>query len=233
MNRILLIEDDQALANELCAFLQENGLDVHTVYSGETALAAINRQQYQLLLLDVGLPDYSGFTLCQKIRCHSHTPIIILTAYDSEDDVIAGLQSGADDYVTKPCSLKILHMRIQAQLRRHNWETGSFSGRMKSGDLEIDLEHHTVYINGNMLSLGETEFSLCATLAQNDGRIMPRTLLLQRIWDQNDRYIEDNTLSVHISRLRKKLGFYCGIPYIDTIKGIGYRWNHPTESVTS
>lgn len=229
MYSILLVEDNAAFASEVAAFLKEDGFSVVHAATGAEALRYIQSEPVHICLLDVGLPDCSGLQLCKQIRSFYSGPILMLTAFDQEDDIIAGLQSGADDYVTKPCSLRILRSRIGAQLRRQDRLSSQEPQRLKSGDLQIDLVHRMVYRQGTEVPLGETEFALCATLAVSDGKIMPRDLLLDRLWDSRERYVENNTLSVHISRLRKKLGSYCGVPYIDTVKGIGYRWNHEVE----
>lgn len=223
--KILLIEDDYVLVQELCAFLNENNFVVDIAQSGQDAVEMINRNAYTLCLLDIGLPDCSGFDLCKSIRQYFSNPIIILTAYDNEEDIIRGLELGADDYVTKPYSLRVLLSRIHTQIRRIEKQDNSHLSMLKSGDLEIDLEHKTVLLKGKELSISGTEFDLCVALAMGDCRIMPRDMLLENVWDSKGRYVDDNTLSVHVSRLRRKLGAYGDTPYVDTVKGIGYRWN--------
>lgn len=225
MHSILFVEDDGALAFEVTAFLEDGGYSVVRAGTGAEARKLMKVRRFDLCLLDVGLPDCSGFDLCRRIRGSYAGPVIMLTAYDREDDVVDGLQSGADDYVTKPFSFRILQSRISAQLRRAQLPRRE-ERRVRSGELFIDFEHRMICRGEMEIPLGETEFKLCEALIKNDGKIMPRQMLLDRIWDQRERYIEDNTLSVHVSRLRKKLGRYEGRPYIDTVKGIGYRWNH-------
>lgn len=225
MISILLIEDDTTLAMELSSFLQENHYTVDLAEDGKTALNLIDLHPYDLCLLDVCLPDCSGFELCKILRVQFQNPIIILSACDSEDDIITGLETGADDYITKPCSLRILLSRITAHLRRKLSDDNQTCSSLLSGELLIDILHRTISRNGKSLPISSVEYELCVSLAKSDGRIMPRAVLLERIWDAREQFIEDNTLSVHVSRLRKKLGMYCGKSYIDTIKGIGYRWN--------
>ncbi len=224
---ILLIEDDLSLAGELSAFLTESGFRVDIAQSGQSAKELLDKTTYSLCLLDVGLPDCSGFTLCKSIRSQSSIPIIMLTAHDEEEDIIKGLECGADDYVTKPYSVRVLFSRISAQIRRAKRDTLSKSRTLKSGDLEIDLAHKTVFLKGMELAVSATEYDLCATLAMSDCQIMPRDLLLDKVWDSKGKFVDDNTLSAHVSRLRKKLGVFGNTPYIDTVKGIGYRWNIP------
>lgn len=225
MHKILLIEDDVILAHELSAFLNQNEFYVDIAQSGSEASQRMNSNTYTLCLMDVGLPDCSGFDLCRRIRERYTNPIIMLTAYDDEEDIIKGLELGADDYVTKPYSLRILLSRIHAQIRRIEKEANLPPSIIKSGDLEIDIEHKTVFLNGHELSISGTEFDLCAALAMSDCRIMPRNKLLESVWDSKGKFVDDNTLSVQVSRLRRKLGLFGDTPYIDTVKGIGYRWN--------
>ncbi|SHJ60922.1 response regulator transcription factor [Parasporobacterium paucivorans] len=225
MISILLVEDDNALAMELASFLKENNYSVDWAENGKAATHLIGSNHYDLCLLDIGLPDCSGFELCKTFRAWFHNPIIMLTACDSEDNIVNGLEVGADDYVTKPCSLRILHSRITSQLRRKKWDDRQELKSLLSGELLIDILHRTISCNGEVLSISNTEYELCVVLAKSDGQIMPRELLLDRIWDVRGQFIDDNTLSVHVSRLRKKLGLYCDKSYIETIKGIGYRWN--------
>lgn len=222
---ILLIEDDADLANELSAFLMQNDFLVDIAQSGQAAKELLNKSGYTLCLLDVGLPDCSGFDLCKSIRTWSSIPIIMLTAYDEEDDIVKGLECGADDYVTKPYSVRVLFSRISTQMRRFAPVDLSSFRILKSGDLVIDTEHKMIFLNGAELAISATEYELCATLARSDNQIMSRSLLLEKVWDSRGKYVDNNTLSVLISRLRKKLGVFGNTPYIDTVKGIGYRWN--------
>lgn len=225
MASILLVEDDRTLLAELTSFLNEYGYAVDPAENGAQASSLMAARSYSLCILDLGLPDCSGLSLCRSFRKHFSNPIIILTAFDSDDDIIAGLEAGADDYVTKPCSFKVLLSRIASQLRRKNRGNRSLPKTLFSGDLVIDLIHCSIFRNQEALPVSNIEYKLCLALAKSEGLIMPRNLLLDKIWDASDRFIEDNTLSVHMSRLRKKLGQYGGRPYIETIKGIGYRWN--------
>lgn len=228
MKSILLIEDDSFLAKELSLFLYEKMYQVEVSEEGLPALSLLQDKSYDICLLDIGLPDCSGFELCKMIRSRYNIPIIILTALDNEDEIICGLNCGADDYITKPTSLKVLQSRIEAQIRRSNINNDKVQSQIYTGELVLDMTHQMIYKNMNELVISNTEFNLCTMLVKNDSRIMPRALLLERIWDADERFIEDNTLSVHVSRLRKKLGTYEGRHYIETIKGVGYRWNIPT-----
>ncbi len=225
MNKILIVEDNRKLATEIQAYLADQRCLADIASCAQDAMARIRENSYDVCLLDVGLPDCNGFELCQKIRNSYTTPIIMLTAFDSEDNIVYGLQCGADDYVTKPFSLRVLMSRISSQLRRQEWSERSDSVVLLSGDIQIDLLHHMIYKGEIAIAAGETEFLLCSALANSNGRIMPRGLLLELVWDYKEDFVENNTLSVLVSRLRKKLGSYGDTPYIDTVKGIGYRWN--------
>lgn len=224
-NTILIIEDNEILAEELSLFLSQNGFQVTIAHSGYEASTRLDDNTYTLCLMDVGLPDCSGFDLCKDIRQRFFNPIIMLTAYEQEDDIFRGLESGADDYVTKPYSVRVLLSRIRTQIRRLEREDLSISHRLKSGELEIDLVHKSVSRCGKELSISGTEFDLCKALVISNCQIMPRDMLLEKVWDFKGKYVDNNTLSVHVSRLRKKLGMYGDMPYIETVKGIGYRWN--------
>ena len=224
MNRIHIVEDEQTLANEVCLYLEGLGYDVICSETINQARKNLSVTPCDLIILDVNLPDGTGFDFCREIREKSLTPILMLTALGNDEDVIQGLKSGADDYVSKPCSLRVLSMRIQTLLRRNNWKDEDRSCLI-SGNLRIDPFHKTVF-NGEIdLNLGKTEFEIVHVLIREYGRILPRDTLFDRIWDSKENFVEDNTLSVHVSRLRNKLGKYNDVSYIETVKGIGYRWN--------
>lgn len=232
MREILIVEDDPELARELCCDLSVRYFPAQIAESGARALEMLHSGAFEFCLLDVGLPDCSGFDLCREMRKFYRGPIIMLTAFDSEDDIVLGLQSGADDYISKPFSLRVLHSRIDAQLRRNRWSVPPAPSMLESGDLVIDFTHRMIFSSGKEIPISAMEFSLCEALLRNDGKILPRDLLLRRLWDDNDHFIENNTLSVHISRLRKKLGRCQGEDYIETVKGIGYRWNIEVRRAT-
>lgn len=222
---ILIVEDDAVLAAELEKVLREENYQVTIAGSGQEALSRIAREDIDVCLLDIRLPDCRGFELCKSIRRIYRGAIIIMTGLDEEEDIVRGLDSGADDYVTKPFSIQILLSRIASQLRRQEWADLSRFSYLVTGDLVIDLNQRMVYKNGDEIYLGKTEYQLCQKIAMGGGMILTRDMLLSRIWDERGEIIEDNTLSVHIYRLRRKLGLYQGESYIETLKGIGYRWN--------
>lgn len=224
MPNIHIVEDNIELATAISEYLIEKGYQVDISESIRHANEYMAKERCDIYIVDIGLPDGSGFDLCKKMRTFYTGPILILTAFDSDEDVIHGLQCGADDYVTKPCSLKVLLTRVQALLRRNNWDKER-SESLVSGDIAVDLKHKSVRIKGELISLGKTEVELVSALIQGHGQIIPRNMLLEKIWDDRDNFIEDNTLSVHVSRLRNKLGQHGDVAYIETVKGVGYRWN--------
>ncbi len=212
--RILLVEDDQFLGDALNEMLIKAEYDVTLA---DCAAAAREKLQgrFDLIILDVMLPDGNGFDLCAEIRkTDSNTPILFLTSFDDEIQIVRGLDSGADDYVTKPFKLLELMSRIRALLRRNK------SSVINSSDISIDTQHITVRKNGENIFVTPTEFQLISTLIRSNGVIVTRAMLLQNIWDSDGSFIDDNTLSVHISRLREKIG----AEHIETVRGVGYRW---------
>lgn len=213
--KIFVLEDDTFLRDGLCEFLGKEGYRVTAADSVAAASELTSGSAYNLIILDVMLPDGNGFDFCSSLRSKGvSTPVLFLTACDDEIQVVRGLDSGADDYVTKPFKLLELMSRVRALLRR-----GGSSG-VNSMDLKIDFNNMTVKKNGESLFLTRTEFLILSQLIRNNGVIVTRDALLRNIWDDGDKYIDDNTLSVHIKRLRDKIGG----SRIATVRGIGYRW---------
>lgn len=220
MNKILLIEDDVFLRDGLVELLGSENYGLACAVDAKEAKAAIKSEQFDLVILDVMLPDESGFILCKTWRDEGNTtPILFLTACDDEVQIVRGLDSGGDDYVTKPFRLKELLSRIRALLRRNNTVQYNDSG------LKIDLQKMSIALNGQPILITPTEFQLLNTFVRNSGRVLTRKQLLQSIWDDAGIFIDDNTLSVHISRLREKIGKQ----RIKTIRGVGYLWEELCE----
>lgn len=212
---ILLVEDDIFLRDGLCEMLEKEGYCVTPVSTIASAESKIS-DGYNIVILDVMLPDGSGFDFCTKIRsAGNNIPILFLTACDNEIQVVRGLDAGADDYVTKPFKLLELMSRIRALLRRN-----VSSSVIKSSDISVDTRNMTVKKNGEIIFVTKTEFQILTTLIRNNGIIVTRGVLLQNIWDDAGDFVDDNTLSVHVSRLREKIG----AEHIKTIRGVGYRW---------
>ncbi len=222
MNKILLVEDDIYLAKNIRLLLEKNGYEVDTVNSVEHALNY--KKTVDLYLMDVMLPDGTGFEICENIRRTSNTPIIMISAKDDEDSIVKGLEIGADDYVAKPFKPNELVSRIRANLRRNSINN---SGKIfVSFDLEVDLNKRKVFKSGNELILRNIEFKLLEIFVANPEVVIKRERILESIWDSEGNFIEDNTLSVSIKRLREKLAENPdGCEYIETIRGVGYRWN--------
>lgn len=213
--KILLVEDDAFLRDGLCEMLEKEGYGVTAVSTILDARSKIT-EGYNLVILDVMLPDGNGFDFCTEIRENGNNiPILFLTACDDEIQIVRGLDAGADDYVTKPFKLLELMSRVRALLRRN-----VTNNIIQSSDIAVDTRNMTVKKNGEIIFVTKTEFQILSTLIRNNGIIVTRAMLLQSIWDDNGDFIDDNTLSVHVSRLREKIG----AEHIKTIRGVGYRW---------
>lgn len=213
--KILVVEDDIFLRDGLCEVLCKDGYNVVTAENCERAKELFRTEKPQLLILDVMLPDGNGFDLCAFFRkANESVPILFLTACDDEVQIVRGLDAGADDYVTKPFKLLELLSRIRALLRR------SRTTVYNAEDISVDIGNRLVKKNGETLFLTPTEFQILSTLVRNAGVIVTRAILLENIWDSDGSFIDDNTLSVHMSRLREKVG----AEHIATVRGVGYRW---------
>lgn len=219
--KVLVIEDDEILNSGLCYNIQNIGMIPSSAYSIEEAKNRLRKEDFDLILLDVNLPDGNGFDFASEIVSGCHIPFIFLTAHSLEEEMIKGLQIGADDYIIKPFSIKVLMEKIQAVLRR-------CYGAKKTvnyyyGNLSIDLENHIVKKNGQMISLTPTEFELLEVFCKSKGQILTKDILLERIWDVKENYVNEHTLSLNVSRLRNKIEDE-NHGYIKTIYGLGYKW---------
>jgi len=222
MKHILLLEDDSALGRGICQALKSSETDVtlwNTLCQGRQALA---EGAFDLLILDVNLPDGSGLELMREVRQNSAVPIILLTANDMETDIVVGLESGADDYITKPFSLAILRARVNAQLRR----TAQIQPEIvEIGSFLFDFQRMEFRKNGQMIILSKTEQKLLRILVENRGHTLPRGTLMDRVWTDGAEYVDENALSVTVKRLRDKLEDTPSQPrYLKTVYGIGYTW---------
>lgn len=220
MDKLLLIEDDMPLAMATSFAIETEGYQVTHVATLKEAKEQLNKEAFALVLLDANLPDGDGYTFCRNVRSQGFTaPIIFLTALDQEVNVIQGLEVGADDYVTKPFRVRELISRIKANIRRS--QVNSTSGEvMTFGAFRIDLAGHKVTKNGEIINLTPSEFRLFTTLVKNKNQTLTRTALLEQLWDIDGDFVDDNTLSVYVKRLREKLGN--DKEYISTIRGVGY-----------
>ncbi len=228
---ILVVEDDENLANGIRYALEQEGWIATVAQTLSEAISLYDGNSFHLILLDVMLPDGNGFELCKKIREHSDIPIVFLTARDEEVNVVMGLESGGDDYVAKPFRVRELISRIRANIRKRSPEVLKQAVQtIRSGNIRIKPAEIRVYKNDREVFLTPTEFRILRTLMENPGVLLKREQLLQRVWDIDGEYIDDNTLSVHIRRLREKLEDKPSEPsLITTVRNIGYRWSGGKE----
>ncbi len=224
--RILLLEDDESLADGLIYSLEKKEYDVQLSGSVREAKQLLGEKEYDLLLLDVALPDGTGFEVCEMLRAKGNqTPIIFLTASDDEIHVIRGLDSGGDDYITKPFRLGELFSRIQALLRWTGIQKREGRAGLSHGDIFIDLEGNRAWLAGRKLELTGVEFRLLCLMVRSAGRVVTRDMILEELWDGRGRFVDDNTLSVYIRRLREKIEEDPSSPgHLVTIRGLGYCW---------
>lgn len=223
MYTILITEDERFIRSNIKNTLEQDYL-VKEAGDVKEALKIFQKEAIDLCLIDVNLPDYDGFYLCRKIREKSQIPIIFLTVKDDEESILKGLSLGADDYITKPFSLRILKMRIWAQLRRNAPPVNDQSHIIQCGEYSLNLKTYTLSQKGTDIKITKTEYEILKRLMKSSGCLVSRERLLAEIWDIHGNYIDNNTLSVHISRLRRKLMTDDLICPIETINGVGYRW---------
>lgn len=218
---ILLTEDDKSIIMGLVYSLEGEGFTVTTAESKEEALAALATERFDLLLLDVMLPDGSGYDICQAAKAKADVPVIFLTACDEEVNVVMGLDMGADDYITKPFRIRELMSRIKSVLRRTERSSEALVWRF--GPLTIWPKRAYVTVGEQEVVLTALEYRLLLTFAANAGQVLSRNQLLEGIWDVAGNYVNDNTLTVYIKRLREKLAEAGDDGRITTVRGLGYR----------
>ncbi|MFI1464601.1 MULTISPECIES: response regulator transcription factor [Nocardia] len=226
MTSVLIVEDEESLADPLAFLLRKEGFEVTVVGDGPSALAEFDRSGADIVLLDLMLPGMSGTDVCKQLRTRSGVPVIMVTARDSEIDKVVGLELGADDYVTKPYSARELIARIRAVLRRgagDELDAGSENGVLEAGPVRMDVDRHTVLVNGNPVTLPLKEFDLLEYLLRNSGRVLTRGQLIDRVWGAD--YVGDTkTLDVHVKRLRSKIEADPARPeHLVTVRGLGYK----------
>lgn len=219
--KIFVLEDDDAIGIGLTYSLENEGYEVTLAKSVNQAMEIISGETFALYLLDLTLPDGSGYDVCKKIKEIGDLPVIFLTAYDDEVNVVMGFDLGADDYITKPFRLKELLVRIKSVLRRYNKD--SADGMIKIKDLTINTNEAKVYKSGQEIILTAMEYRLLLILLHNRGKVLSRNQLLENIWDIDGDFVEDNTLTVYIKRLRDKIEEEPTKPQlIKTVRGLGY-----------
>jgi two-component system response regulator RegX3 len=219
-----LIEDEPALSEPLSFLLEREGYEVTVAADGPSALREFDRTGADLLLLDLMLPGIPGTEVCREIRQRSSVPIIMLTAKDSEVDIVVGLELGADDYMTKPYSTRELLARVRAVLRRHVDTDAEDDGVIEAGAVRMDIERHTVSVNGDLIPMPLKEFELLELLMRNAGRVLTRGQLIDRVWG-TDYFGDTKTLDVHIKRIRSRIESVPSEPaMLLTVRGLGYRF---------
>ncbi|MEO6201030.1 MAG: response regulator transcription factor [Cryobacterium sp.] len=223
MTRILLVEDERALSEPLSFILEREGYEVAVAEDGPSAISEFDRHGADLILLDLMLPGLPGTEVCREIRTRSSAPIIMVTAKDSEVDVVVGLELGADDYLTKPYSTRELLARIRAVLRRHT-DLGDADGILTAGTVQMDLERHAVTVSGELVTMPLKEFELLEFLLRNAGRVLTRGQLIDRVWG-TDYFGDTKTLDVHVKRIRSRIEAVPSEPVmLVTVRGLGYRF---------
>lgn len=230
MINILLVEDDTTLAYGIHFTLKNEGFEVFFSSNLESARKALGENKFDLILLDVKLPDGSGYDFCREVRKSSSIPVIFLTAFDEEVNIVLGLDIGADDYMTKPFRIRELISRIRAILRRA--QTVENTNILTSGDIEVFALQGKVKIKGDDIILTSSEYKLLLNLMKHPNQILSRSIILEGLWDAGGEFVDDNTLSVYIRRLREKIEDDPKDPkYIQTVRGLGYRWDAPVSGM--
>ena len=225
MTRILLVEDESALSEPLSFLLEREGYEVIVTEDGPGAINEFDQNGTDLILLDLMLPGIPGTEVCREIRTRSTVPIIMLTAKDSEVDIVVGLELGADDYVTKPYSTRELVARIRAVLRRHEDQSATdVDSMLTAGTVRMDVERHAVTVSGELVNMPLKEFELLEFLLRNAGRVLTRGQLIDRVWG-TDYFGDTKTLDVHIKRIRSRIEAAPSEPVmLVTVRGLGYRF---------
>lgn len=225
MSRILLLEDDLSLINGLSFAFKKQGYELTIARTLKEAEMLWGDDKYELLFLDVSLPDGTGFEFCEKVRQVSKVPIIFLTASDEEMSIIMGLDIGGDDYITKPFKLGVLVSRINALLRRAR-DFGVVDTELQSNGIRVHLLQGQVYKNGDLLDLTVAEYKLLCLFMKNPNVVLTKEQILDKLWDCDGNYVDNNTLTVYIRRLRIKIEDDPGKPNrIITVRGMGYKWS--------
>jgi two-component system, OmpR family, response regulator RegX3 len=225
MPKVMVVEDEPALADALEYGLSAEGFDVVATGDGEESLRLFDRERPDLILLDLMLPGLSGTEICKRIRATSSVPIIMLTAKDSEIDKVVGLEVGADDYVTKPFSMRELAARVRAVLRRGgDWDVPDMDATLEVRGIRMDPERYEVSVRGESVDLPPKEFTLLELLLRNAGRVLTRDVIIDRVWGSD--YVGDTkTLDVHIKRLRSRIEEDAHDPkLVITVRGVGYKF---------
>jgi DNA-binding response OmpR family regulator len=224
--RILLVDDEHAVQTLLTYPLRRDGYEVIAAHDGQEALRRFAEERFDLVVLDLMLPKLDGVEVCRRMRSRSQVPIIMLTARGDEIDKVVGLETGADDYITKPFSMREFRSRVKAALRRSRMPGArqALAEPINTGDLHIDFERRTVTVRDEPVQLTYVEFEILAALARAPGRVLSRETLLEHVWGDSD-YRDQRTIDVHIRHLREKIERQSRSPeYLLTVRGVGYRF---------
>ena len=221
MKKILLVEDNETITMGLKYSLEQEKFYVETAKNIVMAKVKINKEEFDLYLLDIALPDGEGYEICKYVKEKGDNPVIFLTAKDEEIDIVQGLDMGADDYVVKPFRIRELISRINSVLRRYDKETAN-ENQLKCKDIIIDNNTAKVYKNGREVIFTSLEYKILFMLVNNKNMLVTREQILDKIWDMAGNFVNDNTLTVYIKRIREKLDDKEG-KIIQTVRGIGYR----------
>ena len=222
--KVLVVDDEIPILDAVAYNLRKEGFQPLTAEDAEQCMRLAKSEKPELIILDVMLPSASGFDICKRIRSESHTPIIMLTARADETDRVVGLELGADDYVTKPFSMRELMARVKTVLRRSNAITGNIEEVIDIGGIHIDSNRYEVSVNGNPVSLSPKEFDLLKFLARHPGQVFTRQSLLDSVWGPS-AFVEDRTVDVHMRWLREKIEADPSQPrLLMTVRGIGYKF---------
>ena len=220
--RLLVVEDDHLLNNTLCYNLSAAGYDVDAAMTKAVAISFSKKQQYDMVVLDVNLPDGNGFDLCERIKeCYPDTAVIFLTANDMESDMLKGFELGADDYVTKPFPISVFRKKVSALLARIQKQTGGDC--YTDGTLSVNFSELTATLAGEPVMFTPMEYRLLKVLVRNPQIVLTRQVLLEKLWDADENFVDEHALTVAISRIRGKIEAD-GLQYIKTVYGMGYMW---------
>lgn len=217
MKKILVVEDEKDIQNIIKAFLENAEYKVETADDGLDAINLIQKNNYDLILLDIMLPKIDGFTVCEMIRKNSNVPIIILTALTDEESQLKGFDKLADDYITKPFSMPILLKHIEAIFRRTN-NSNENTSILKYKNIILNTENYEVYVDNQKVTLTFREYEILKLFLENQGKVFTRDNILNSIWNY-DYFGDDKIVNTHIKNIRKKLGY----EYIETVRGVGYK----------
>lgn len=229
MNTILIVEDNLDMSEELQETLEDEGFKTYCAYTVQEGIDMLQKEDISLCLLDIRLPDGNGYDLCQRAREFFQGPIVMLTACDRPQDIVFGFGVGADDYIVKPFATEVLLTRIKKQFENieklAKYRNLQENKQFRTGDLVIDCDNYQVWRAEKEISLGKREFRLIEKLIANYHRVVTRDQMIEFLWENNPEPVNDNTLTTHVSRVRGKLGDYHGESYIETVRGVGMRWN--------